>query len=68
LIFGLCSYIPVIGWSFALMAIIYGIASLIKIHFEPELYTGKTKAIVGICLGVFGLIAGLIVVLLIFSI
>lgn len=63
-IFGICAYIPIVGWIFALMAIIHGAIALTSINNKPEKYKGATQAIVGIALGVLGLIAGAIVVML----
>jgi hypothetical protein len=65
--FGILGFVPVIGWIFALMAIIHGLIGLYNTSKKPELYTGKQQAVVGICLGIAALIAGILVVMLIFS-
>lgn len=66
-IFGGCAFIPVVGWIFAIMAIVHGIIALSSIAGDPVKYRGREKAIAGICLGVAGLLAGLLVVYLIFG-
>jgi len=64
---GICSFIPVVGWIFGILSIIFGSISLVKITNEPNLYSGKNLALIGLCLGIAGLIAGAIIVLLVFS-
>lgn len=63
-IFGICAYVPIVGWIFALMAIVHGVIALTAINNKPEKYKGETQAIVGILLGILGLIAGAIAVFL----
>ena len=67
--FGWCSFIPIVGWIFAIMGIIFGAVALVKIKKNPGKYskTSKAKAIVGICAGILGLAAGIIIVALIFG-
>jgi hypothetical protein len=66
-IFGICAFVPVVGWIFAIMAIVHGIIATVSIKNHPDKYKGAVQAIVGIALGVAGLLAGLLVVYLIFG-
>lgn len=58
---GGCSFIPVVGWVFGILAIVFGTTSLSKIQRYPEKYTGKGKALTGLILGISGLVAGFII-------
>jgi hypothetical protein len=66
LISGICSFIPVVGWIFAILSIIFGLITLLQIQANPGEYTGKQKALIGLILGIVGLLAGIAIVLAIF--
>ncbi|MDQ3045923.1 MAG: DUF4190 domain-containing protein [Bacteroidota bacterium] len=66
--FGIAAFVPVVGWIFALLAIIHGLIAYAKIKKHPDLYTGKTQSVVGIYLGVAGIILGIIAVILVFAV
>jgi hypothetical protein len=56
-IFGL---FPILGLPLAILALIFGIKSLRKIHKNPTLYKGKGFAIAAIAIGVFGILLSLL--------
>ena len=63
---GICAYIPIFGWIFAIISIILGLIVIHAIDKEPKKYSGRKKALIGIGLGIGGLIAGALIVFIIF--
>ena len=51
-VFGLTFWIPLLNLIFSFFAVYFGILSLKNIKKEPEKYSGKIFAIIGITLGV----------------
>lgn len=49
-VFGLTFWIPLLNLIFGIFAIYFGVKSLKNIKKEPEKYSGKTFAIIGIAL------------------
>jgi len=67
MIAGPCAFIPVIGWIFAIVAIIHSLVAWFGIEKNPKKYKGKKWALIGGALGMLGLIAGIIIVIVIFG-
>jgi len=59
-VFGLAFWIPLLNLIFGIFAIYFGVKSLKNIKKEPEKYSGKILAIIGIALGLITYIAYLI--------
>ena len=53
------SWIPLLGWIFPILAIVFGFISINKIKQNSEL-KGRTLAIIGIVLGFLGLLIPLL--------
>ncbi len=68
MITGPCAFIPVVGWIFAIIAIIHSLIAWFAVEKNPKKYKGKKRALIGGALGLLGLIAGIIIVIVIFGI
>ena len=60
LTFSLIGVIPIVGIPFSILGIIYGAISLRRMYFQEKPVKGKGKAIAGLVIGVLGLAAGII--------
>lgn len=60
LILGIFSFAPMVGWICAILAIIFGAASMKKINASAGALAGKPMAVIGLVLGILGLVVGLI--------
>ncbi|MFA7273912.1 MAG: DUF4190 domain-containing protein [Crocinitomicaceae bacterium] len=65
-LFGGLSFIPVVGWVFSILAIIFGLVALVKMTKYPDQYGGRKRAITGIILGAVSLILGIALVTTLF--
>ena len=59
-ILALFSWVPLINWVLAPLAVYLGITALIKIKKQPDKYEGRGFAIAGTVIGVFAIIATII--------
>lgn len=66
-LFGGLSFIPVVGWVFSILAVIFGSIALSNIKKNPEKYGGKKKATIGIILGIVSLIIGITITIILLA-